>query len=1019
MSRGRVGAVLVVFVTWIGAIGAAQGQGYTPAEAVKRMGVPDGFRVDLVASEPLVRQPVAIDFDHRGRLWCIQYLQYPNPEGLKRVKVDRYSRTEYDRIPDPPPKGPRGADRITILEDTDGDGRADSAKDFVNGLNLTTGFAFGEGGVFVLNVPYLLFYPDANGDDVPDSDPEVCLTGFGMQDAHSVANSLTWGPDGWLYGCQGSTVTANIRGIEFQQGVWRYHPRTKAFELFCEGGGNSWGLDFNAKGDLFYSTNYGGNVMLHGIQGAYLWKAFGKHGALHNPYAFGYYDHVPHKGVSGGHVTAGGIVYSGTTFPAEFRGVTIAADLLGHAVRWHTISPNRTSVTTSFGGNLLVANDTWFAPCDVTQGPDGAVYVADWHDQRTAHPDPDADWDRTNGRIYRIQWKGADQAKRAFVDPRTMTDGQLELQRNDRDGWMSRRVRQELAARRNASSMSRLREDFRTATDSSRALQDLWTLATADQFDLSLATQSIRHSDEAVRAWGVRLAGDSGKDAAALATELCELAKSDPSPRVRLQLACTAKRMSHENAMPVLLALMEHDEDAVDPLIPLSLWWGVEHHAIAGKASLLDRACRADALQRPLIRDVVLPRLIQRYAAEGTDDSLAACEQILTAPALRPHRQRLLEAFESGLRLIGAPAQTGLLAGDLLTQAAVKSETGRRLGGRTERAPASLRQLVTEEWTARRDDPVRTRIALRLMIVPVSRSVLETATNRQSESKARVAALAILEELGDASAVESLLPLLKKDEPDAVRIAVLQVLSRFPNDAIASTILAQYPTMSPAVRHQARDVLFGRKATVVAFLALLEEGKVDPKDVPVEQVRRMALHADKEIDSLVRKYWGNVRAGTPEEKLAEIRRLSNDLRAGPGHAAAGRELFRKHCSTCHELFGEGKKLGPELTHANRKDQTFLLTSLVDPSAQIRKEFLSYVVQTTDGRVLTGLIVNSNAAGITLADGKNEPKVLPRELIEDMTESPASLMPEDLYRQLKPQDLRDLFDYLSKDKPLGG
>ena len=131
---------------------AAFGQGLSPDEAVKRMKVADGFEVSVVASEPLVRQPVAMEFDDRGRLWVIQYLQYPNPAGLKRVQVDRFSRTRYDRVPEPPPKGPRGADRITVLEDTDGDGRMDRGKDFIDGLNLTTGIAFGHGGVFVLNV---------------------------------------------------------------------------------------------------------------------------------------------------------------------------------------------------------------------------------------------------------------------------------------------------------------------------------------------------------------------------------------------------------------------------------------------------------------------------------------------------------------------------------------------------------------------------------------------------------------------------------------------------------------------------------------------------------------------------------------------------------------------------------------------------------------------------------------------------------------------------------------------------
>ena len=185
------------------------GQNLSPAQAVDRMVLAKGLKASAVAAEPLIRQPVAIDFDDRGRLWAIQYLQYPNPAGLNRTKVDRYSRTVYDRVPEPPPKGPKGADRLTILEDTDGDGMADKARDFVTGLNLSTGFAFGDGGVYVLQAPYLLHYADADGDDVPDGDPRVLLRGFGMEDAHSLANSLTWGEDGWLYGLQGSTVTAN------------------------------------------------------------------------------------------------------------------------------------------------------------------------------------------------------------------------------------------------------------------------------------------------------------------------------------------------------------------------------------------------------------------------------------------------------------------------------------------------------------------------------------------------------------------------------------------------------------------------------------------------------------------------------------------------------------------------------------------------------------------------------------------------------------------------------------------
>ena len=239
---GAVACALLTTTAWA--------DGLPPVEALKRFKVAPGFQVQLFAGEPEIRQPVSMSFDQRGRMWVIQYLQYPTPAGLKVVKVDQYLRTIYDKVPEPPPKGPRGADRITICEDTNGDGQADTFKDFISTLNLATGLALGHGGVFVVKAPYLLFYADRNGDDVPDGDPEVLLTGFGMEDAHALANSLQWGPDGWLYGAQGSTVTAHIRGVTFQQGIWRYHPRTRQFELFAEGGGNTWGADFDRHGNI-------------------------------------------------------------------------------------------------------------------------------------------------------------------------------------------------------------------------------------------------------------------------------------------------------------------------------------------------------------------------------------------------------------------------------------------------------------------------------------------------------------------------------------------------------------------------------------------------------------------------------------------------------------------------------------------------------------------------------------------------------------------------------------------------
>ena len=554
---------------------AVQAQGFAPQYAARRMTVADGLEVRLVASEPVIRQPVAIEFDDRGRLWVIQYMQYPNPADLKRVAVDRYSRTRYDRVPDPPPRGPKGADRITILEDTDGDGQADCARDFLTGLNLASGLAFGHGGVFVLQVPYLLFYADRDHDDRPDGDPDVLLSGFGMEDAHSVANSLTWGPDGWLYGLQGSTVTANVRGVEFQQGVWRFHPPSKRFELFCEGGGNMWGLDFNRRGQLFASTNVGGFVMLHGVEGGYYWKSFGKHGPLHNPYAFGYFEHVRHEGVSGGHVSVGGLFYDADALPAVWRGRYIAADLLDHSVHAHQVTSFGSTFQARQVGDVLRANDTWFAPTDLTTGPDGALYVADWHDRRTAHPDPDADWDRTNGRIFAITGRGAKPVPLRDRDLTVKSTGELVALLKHSNAWYRRKARRLLTERGAGAATDGLRRDA-LAGHGAAALEALWALHGCGGLDQETTLKLLAHPDADVRSWCVRLVGDRPNISSPVAKQLVELALHEPSVLVRAQLACTARRLAPKLGLDVAQRLLLRDLDGADLHIPLLLWWAVE-----------------------------------------------------------------------------------------------------------------------------------------------------------------------------------------------------------------------------------------------------------------------------------------------------------------------------------------------------------------------------------------------------------------------------------------------------------
>lgn len=961
------------------------GQGYSPDEAISRMKVPADLEVRTVASEPLVRQPVCIEFDDRGRLWVIQYLQYPNPEGLNRVQVDRFSRTKYDRIPEPPPKGPQGADRISILSDSDGDGRMDSSKDFIQGLNLATGLAFGHGGVFVLNVPYLLFYPDRNRDDVPDSDPEVLLTGFGMEDAHSVANSLTWGPDGWLYGCQGSTVTANINGIEFQQGIWRYHPKTHEFELFCEGGGNSWGLDFDQTGELLYSTNYGGHVMLHGVQGSYLVKSFAKHGALHNPHAYGYFEHTPHQNFYGGHVTVGGIIYQGDSLPASYRNKYIAGDLLGHGVYWHQITPRGSTFQTAHGGELIIANDTWFAPTDVTMGPDGAVYVSDWYDARTAHPDPDANWDRSNGRIYRVAAKGT-RAAQPIDFAKVPTDELLKLLRH-RSQWFVRRARMELTQRLAGKEILLA---MLKSPDETEALEGLWSLNAIGGFSESLADELLNSPHPGVRMWTVRLLGDQKQVSPEMAHRLDKFAEREPTLPVRRQLASTAARLPANQALPMINANINRDIDADDPYIPLLWWWAVEKHSVTGRDEVMKRFIRPSLWKSRLGREILLTRLIRRYTAERTAAGLDCIIQLLKAAPEGTSRDTLWQPILLGWR--ESSAQTAQ------DEEFLKRQT-------------MLVQLVHDRWQQQPDNLTLLQLAITLGDRDVVDYTLREALNSRREASQRISLLSHLTEAADPSFVTNMLSLAESQEPEAVRIAALRFLGRFEDPRVAKLLIQlNQSSNSDALKTASRDILFGRKTFALAWLAAVDRGEIPPALTPLDQIQRLAIFGDSGIDAMVQKHWG--RLGTSRgEKLAEVRRLSNDLRAASGDVHMGKAIFKKNCATCHQLFGEGTKIGPDLTTANRKDRDFMLLSLVDPSIVIRKEFASFTVHTTDGRVLTGLALANDNNGVTLVNAKNERTTIPANQIEELQESNISLMPDDLYRQLKPDELRHLFAYL--------
>ena len=953
------------------------------------MKVADGLEIKLVAAEPQVAQPLSISFDDRGRMWVLQYRQYPNPIGIKPIAVDQYLRTKYDRLPEPPPNGPKGKDRISIYEDTDGDGRADIVRDFLTDLNLASGMALGFGGVFVVQPPYLLFYADRDGDDRPDGPPKVLLTGFGMEDAHAFANSLTWGPDGWLYGAQGSTVTALIRGIGFQQGIWRYHPRWDRFELFSEGGGNTWGVEFDRFGNLFPAGNTA-EPLEHHVQGAYLVKGFGKHGPLHNPHTYGYFQPVLHHGYIGDSLSGGAIIYQGGAFPARFNDACICPHTRHSACRWATIETRGSTFATRAAGDFVTSADIWFRPVDMTVGPDGAVYIADWYDYNISHSSPKnrSQWyepSRLDGRVWRVAPPNLAPIKADTVDLSRKSSAELVGLLAHRNDWYARQARRLLAERCDQSVVPALTTLALDSGDERLALQGLWSLYVVGALDAQLAEKALVSPHEYIRAWTIRLLGDERIVSPALSRQFVDLARRDTSIVVRSQLACTAKRLPAGEAIPIVEQLLGHDEDAGDVQLPLLIWWAIEDKAISDTGRVLEMVLAGDLWHRPLMTRFIIERLARRFLSEGTNASAAACAILLQ----HARGEKTLDLVLSGM---------------------LQALTGQKLNHVPEPLEGAVREIVDVDSA----NPRAIELALRLGSPSASTVATRMAASRAVPADDRLALIKALGESKTTAAIDSLLFLLADDSPDSIKIAALSALGYFADEHIPDAVLNRFSTLSARSQARTIELLCSRPSWALKLAESIDRKAIPTETVSRELVQRLRQYDDPRLLKLIEKNWGKVRAATPFETQGRINAVLQSLAKRPGDAARGRQYFEKTCATCHKLHGWGAAVGPDLTGAERKNRELLVQNIVDPSAVIRQEFMTHVALTKDGQVLTGLLAESTADTITLVDAKSQRTVLKRNDLEELKESPVSLMPEKLLDDLSDQQVRDLVAYLQTE-----
>jgi putative membrane-bound dehydrogenase-like protein len=542
-----------------------------PDEAVAKMSIPKGFEVSIFASEPDIAEPIAFCFDDRGRMWIAENFNY---------------RTRREHTNDP-------VSRIQILEDTDGDGVFDKKKTFTDKLTFTSGLACGFGGVFVGSPPNLSFIPDADGDDKPDGPPQILLNGWGINDRHETLNSFIWGPDGWLYGCHGVFTQSRVgkpgdsdAARQFiDGGIWRYHPTRKTFEIFARGLSNPWGFDFDDRGQGF-ATCCVIPHLFHIVQGGVYHKQSRPHV---NPYI---YDDIKtirdHTHLS---AHGGARFYLADTFPKKYRNRLFMCNIHEHAVLTDIMVPNGSSFIGKHGDDFMPTNDLAWVGFSVEIGPEGGVYILDWHDTDVCG---NAINFPNSGRVYRIMPKGAKAVARPNLG--AMSDAQLvQLQTHSND-WYVRHSRLLLQSRAATGSLNKplvhslLRRILESETTTPKRLRALWALQVTGGLDHNTLAALLRHEDEYVRSWSIQFLCDAStsnafQDASqakqppverSILATLAEMAKSDPSPVVRLYLASAVQRLPFADRWPILTGLASHNEDIEDNNLPRMYWFGLE-----------------------------------------------------------------------------------------------------------------------------------------------------------------------------------------------------------------------------------------------------------------------------------------------------------------------------------------------------------------------------------------------------------------------------------------------------------
>ncbi len=1007
--------------------------------AMAKMDVHPEFGVTLAADENVAEKIMSLDWDPQGRLWVVETPEYPGGLDVNKNDFKAYwnRRLDPDRYPAGARESRKPKDRVSILEDTNGDGVMDRKTVFADGLELPTSLVFYKDGVIVSQAPDILWIRDTNGDGRADK-VETLFTGWGTFDTHAVINNFKWGLDGWVYGTVGYT-RGNVKSGdgrrsfgEFSAGAFRFRPDGSAIEQVSANGCNTWGIDITPDNEVIYTTATCGTPILHvvvperylargNVGGVTAWKNIIEENKIFPPFAEKRQPYVQIDWVGAWTAAAGATVYDGGAWPGKWapegRYSFFMSEATMHLFHHQFLDP----AGATFQGRkedgrkdkefLTGGPDYWFRPIHSRVGPDGALYLVDFYNQIAVHNDtrgpahgarnaatrPDRDHHFT--RLYRIQHREARALPAFRLDPADPA-GLVAMLRHP-NGWVRTTANRLLVERPDR--LASVQEDLgelimdREASAFAR-IQALWLYANLARthevaWDADVARALMADADPAVRinvlrvaaalGEGTRVGGDAA-ERARVAEEGVIAALRDSHGRVQINALMAASDLKPSPALARAVV-------AAWPSLKDDKWRQSAAVAAASADPILYLEAAFQSADPAFLADL-MPHLARLVANRG-DAPLAAraVELLARQPAATDALKAVaLEALADRLAADVRPSPTAPL------QAALRS----LLGG--ERTAGSALPLVAR-WNLADALSAELRPAVGRALASLKDAGLPDA--QRGRTAANLVALRSL----DASILPALAGILGSDASDALQKLVIDALGTVPEGGDA--LVGAFPRLRAALLEPAFGQVIKRTGSTATFLDAIEAKRVDAMTLGPARLHRLRTHGDTALAKRAEAVIEGLRGPEAKEKDALIARLTPVV-TRPGDVAKGRELYAANCAGCHVYKGEGRNLAPDLTGMGAHGPADLLIHIVDPNRVVEANFIAYGIETRSGDQYNGIIDRENASEVVLRDATTDHTLRTSEIVSKVSTG-RSLMPEG-FETLGDEALRDLLAYLCAD-----